>query len=450
MQRLRRLHPAFYELGLLAVAAPLFYFPQRFPEWGAWLGVGLLVALWPLRRALSGRWAVTLPVAGGALWFWLLVMLPIAVWAAPDSLRQQYSLPRAAILLWNFSLFWTLVTHAGRDRAALGWALVGWVGIVQLLALLAPFGLEPRAKLPLVGGLLRLIPRPLAGVFSGAEGGFSTNQLAGTLLYVLPWLLVLTWVGWRARATRSWLWWLMLLCTGWMGGVMLLAQSRSGLVGLGVAVASMGLLSLRRGWLWLSVVAAAVTAAAWLAPRPWLELLADSPGVEVLGGLTTVQNFRTLVWGAAVTALGDFPFTGMGLGTFRELVYLLYPLPGISPTYDLAHAHNFFLQTGLDFGVPGLVAVLLVYGAALVTLIGLSRLPATLLWTAAPYITPRALAVGWMGCLLGQTVYSLFDAVAMGSKPNFVWWAWLALILAAGQLWLRPTPASAADPPPAA
>jgi hypothetical protein len=38
---------------------------------------------------------------------------------------------------------------------------------------------------------------------------------------------------------------------------------------------------------------------------------------------------------------------------------------------------------------------------------------------------------------VGQTVYSLFDAVAMGSKPNFVWWWWMALIFAAANCLLR-------------
>jgi PGF-pre-PGF domain-containing protein len=39
---------------------------------------------------------------------------------------------------------------------------------------------------------------------------------------------------------------------------------------------------------------------------------------------------------------------------------------------------------------------------------------------------------------VGQTVYSLFDAVAMGSKPNFAWWWWMALIFAAANCLLQP------------
>jgi putative inorganic carbon (HCO3(-)) transporter len=167
-------------------------------------------------------------------------------------------------------------------------------------------------------------------------------------------------------------------------------------------------------------------------PEGLTEVISDAPAVQSVGGVVTVQHFRAQVWQAARWGLADFAFTGMGLGTFRKLVYLLYPTPGIPPTYDLAHAHNFFLQTGLDFGLPGLAAILLLYGAALGALWQMARRTHPPLWPTLPWLTPRVLAIGWMGSMVGQTFYSLFDAVAMGSKPNFVWWAWLALILAAG------------------
>jgi putative inorganic carbon (HCO3(-)) transporter len=166
-------------------------------------------------------------------------------------------------------------------------------------------------------------------------------------------------------------------------------------------------------------------------------VISDAPGVEAVGGVVTVSNFRRLVWDAGNALLRDFAFTGMGLGTFRVLVYMLYPMADIPPTYDLAHAHNFFLQTALDFGVPGLVAFLVLYAVVVVQLVRLAHAPnQQAIWPSLPFVTPRVLAIGWMGCLVGQTVYSLFDVVAMGSKPNFVWWWWMALMLAAANLWL--------------
>jgi hypothetical protein len=39
-----------------------------------------------------------------------------------------------------------------------------------------------------------------------------------------------------------------------------------------------------------------------------------------------------------------------------------------------------------------------------------------------------------MGCLVAHTVYSQFDAVALGSKPGFLLWLLFATIFAAGRL----------------
>ena len=448
------LWPALFELAILALTAPLLYFPDRVLSQvtkvcgcdAGWLvpgAVALLALLWPLRRWLTGQWAASLSarprwlaqLTSWVLWFWFLVMLPVAIWAAPPPLRLEYSWPRSYILAWNFSLFWTVISHASRSRSALGWGMIGWIGAVQGIAFLAPFGMEARTKLPVIGRIQELIPRPLLGLFSGAESGFSTNQVAGVLLYVLPLLIALCVAGLRAR---GWRWWLLLLSTGWIGATLLLTQSRGGLLGLLIGLVALLLLTRRWGWYTLGVLAAVGAIFIFYLPPGLLDVISDAPGISAVGGVVTIKGFRLLVWEAANFALADFFFTGMGLGTFRELVYLLYPLPGIPPTYDLAHAHNFFLQTGLDFGVPGLAAFLVVYVAAIVQIVRLAHWPVQRpIWSQFPYLTPRVLATGWMGCMVGQTVYSLFDAVAMGSKPNFVWWWWMALIFAAATYLLQ-------------
>jgi hypothetical protein len=451
-----RAWPLLVEFALLGLAAPLLYFPERVQtqlanlcaceaNWVVPLGLVLLALMWPLRHwSRARRGTVVTPrlyglplVARWALWFWFVVMLPVAIWAAPPPLREQYAFPRALILVWNFSLFWSVLAHAGQGRRALGWLMVGWLAAIQAIALVAPFGMEARTKLPVVGELQELIPRPLLGQFSGAEAGFSTNQVAGVLLYVLP-LLVALWVA--GLTTRGWRWWLLTLCSGWIGATLLLSQSRGGLLGMVVALLIMPLLVRRWGWYALGLLVAAVAAIAFFLPADAWGALDQTVWLDTVGGISTVQDFRTMVWEAATLAMQDFFFTGMGLGTFRVLVYLLYPLPGISPSLDLAHAHNFFLQNGVDFGVPGLVAILLLYGAAIIQLVRLAHSPVqAAIWPSLPFLTPRVLAIGWMGCMVGQTFYSLFDAVAMGSKPNFVWWWWLALIFAAAYV-LLPVP----------
>lgn len=419
------------ELGLLAVAALPLYFPDRLPSWAVPVAFALLVASWGVRRWSTGRWW-TGTAADWPLWFWVGIMLPIAIWAAPPQLRTQYAWPRSYIMLWDFALLAALVAHTSRSRRLWLWALGGMIGLTQAIALIAPLGMERRSKFPIVGPILDLIPAPLTSVFSGAEGGFSTNQLAGVLLLVLPLLLAICVAGWRAR---GWVWWLALLTTVWMLAVMVLAQSRGGIVGLGVGVLALLILRLRHGWrrlMWAGVLLVGLVV---LLPSGWLNSVGDAPVVEAVGGMTTLQDFRTQVWGAAMQGMQDFFFTGMGFGTFRRLVFVLYPLPGIPSSMDLAHAHNFFLQTGLDFGVPGLIAVLAIYlivVALLVRVDGIGQ--ARPVDHALPWLTWHVVVIGLMGSWVAQSIYSMFDAVSVGSKPSFLWWWFVALVLAAGNL----------------
>lgn len=77
---------------------------------------------------------------------------------------------------------------------------------------------------------------------------------------------------------------------------------------------------------------------------------------------------RVEIWSRAIDGIEDFPFTGMGLNTFRKLVFVLYPLSLEGPEVDLGHAHNIWLQVSLDLGLPGLVAYLAIWFSALAML----------------------------------------------------------------------------------
>ena len=117
----------------------------------------------------------------------------------------------------------------------------------------------------------------------------------------------------------------------------------------------------------------------------------------------------------------DFPFTGMGMGTFRRLARVLYPVP-ISPlVYDIAHAHNGWLQAALDLGLPGALAYTAVWISGGKMALEAARL-APSGFTAA--------ALGLFGSVVSSAVFHLTDAVALGSKGGMVWWLMLALIAA--------------------
>jgi O-antigen ligase len=147
---------------------------------------------------------------------------------------------------------------------------------------------------------------------------------------------------------------------------------------------------------------------------------------------------RLEIWSRAVYGLEDFPLTGMGMNTFREVVHVLYPFFTISPDLDIAHAHNEFLQAGLDLGLPGLIAYLSLY------LISFWMLLKS--WRAAENTSGRpagsplqsslgkdgnlrkTLVLGLGGGLLAHLVFGMADAISLGAKPGIFFWYLLALI----------------------
>ena len=143
------------------------------------------------------------------------------------------------------------------------------------------------------------------------------------------------------------------------------------------------------------------------------ELLVSDTTEAVVGNLGSL-GFRQEVWRAAIWGLRDFPFTGMGMGTFRKVSRVLYPM-NVSPTYDIAHAHNQFLQTGMDLGIPGLIAFIAMWLIA-----------GWLLWQTirrTDDIFIKVVAMGIAASLGGYFVYALSDTVSLGAKPGFfLWW----------------------------
>ncbi|MEX1020645.1 MAG: O-antigen ligase family protein [Litorilinea sp.] len=431
--------PFFVELILLAVAAPILYFPQRFSLPILGLGVGLLLATWLWRRWRLGIWYAPI-AAAGPIFFLILIMLPVAVWVAPAPLRLEHSWPKAWVLLWNFCLFWTLVTHLTYKSRLIALAVSGLVGVGILIALTAPLGTNWLHKLPLSEQILSRLPSVLTDLSREGGSGFHPNTIAGALLYVFPLPVAVTWkLTRRLRSSGAdnlrprWGFWLLGTgCTLYMGIVLVMLQSRSGYIGLGVGLLTLALIDHRLGRRLLGAGVLLFGIVVTLFPAQLVELLADAPPAEAMGGAENLTGFRVNLWQHTLALVQDFPLTGIGLGTFPEVAPLYYPV-SVFAGYYMGHAHNFWLQIAMDFGVPGLLAVLTLYALAVISLIRAWR--ATRSSGILPFADPdleRALVRGLIGCLTAQTVYSLTDSISMGATANLLFWYLFALILALG------------------
>lgn len=332
------------------------------------------------------RWlAINLGVVYGAA-FCFLALGVVNVWAAYDG----------AVALTRFLLI-----------AA---------GMATLLA--APW-LGGRLTLPTTARALSVISSLLVlGVallyglwrFGGAGAWLpvtiSDNQVAQFLAMALPINLATLWLALRERwAPPAGLGGLALL-----SGVAALVLSGSRGAGLGLAGAT-----LIAGYFWLRTQlrhrAQRRTAAIWfmdgamllliIAATTLYVLVVASPALDAQLGVSAQGGSafsRIDLWRNSAPLIEDYFFTGSGLGT-AAMVYATYAYLLHVPY--LFHAHNFYLQVGLEQGVPALLAWLLMIGAIVGYGASVLRLADEL---------GRALLIGGMAAVTATVVHGLFDA----------------------------------------
>jgi putative inorganic carbon (hco3(-)) transporter len=395
----------------------------------------IIPVLWLLRLLLSGRLTPSTPL-NGALWL-LLFMVGVSLWATYD---WNVSIDKATAILFGVALLWALVDVVGRDPRRLWLALILFLLAGVAVAGIALIGTQWGTKLPLIGRAALLV-RSLQPALPGGIPQFNANQIAGTLLWVLPLALALAGsVVWHGRVLRQ-RWGtgftlalqLFLAATAlFLLGTFLLTQSRGGYLGFALAMGLMILLAAGRWGKWLLLLGGLLVVGfggytAVVGPEQALAPLFDATGASLDdfdGGDMETLSGRLEIWSRAIYAAQDFPFTGMGLNTFRTVVHILYPLFTISPDTDIAHAHNHLLHTAVELGHPGLIAYLALW-------FGLTAMLWQMWQPASQHPLWRGLLIGMAGALIGYFAYGMFDAVALGAKPGFLLWFLWGLLAAA-------------------
>jgi putative inorganic carbon (HCO3(-)) transporter len=389
------------------------------------------------------------PLNGSLLLMFCMVL--ISLWATFDI---GYSLPKISGMVLGFGVFFAVAREGERPR---GWilGLLAFIGIGLGIAALGVFGTSWfSSKIPLFNPIISRLPRLITGL-QGAESGFHPNEVAGALIWVLPLMMTISVAlfflrrppknreareqrkdqqekmrGWRLVGVII----LCLAATFFVAAVFLLSQSRGGYIGLALTLPVLIMIALPPRWRWYSLIALVVltivlglvVAFRWEAVRIWVtgSNLAADPALSI----NTLAG-RLEIWSRAIYGIQDFPFTGMGMNTFRKLMPVFYPLFLIGPDIDIGHAHNEFLQVALDLGIPGLIAFLALYIGAFWMLADVwraTRHPP--LNTGNWSLVTRSLAIGLGGGLLAHLLYGLTDAVALGAKPGVLFWMLLGLI----------------------
>ena len=417
----------------LAVA-PFLWFPGL----ASGLCLLLLPIPWLVRWATQGR--LTVRTRYDAPLVCLLLVLPLALGRVVD---WSLALPKLFSLLLGIAFLYALANALGTKPRLYSGAVLGVTFLGGGVAAVGLVGTEwISQKLLPFDPIYERLPRLVEGVVYGQpRGGIHPNEIGGILtLFVPPAIsLVLSRRRWAApsgptlqpdlrsvgeRLTDRLLELLqgpiLIAASGIMAVVLVLTESRSAYAGTTV-----GVLLVLAWWLLVARgsprarligglgLATAVLAAGWLFGR----LLASWPRTSGVG-VESLPN-RLELWSLSFTMLRDFPYTGVGPGQLSHVLHTSYTPVTISANTYVPHAHNFVLQLGLDFGIPGMVAVLFL-------LAGFFRN----VWTGLRRAEDgqlQALAVGLGAGMISFLIYGLTDALALGARGALGLWLVLGL-----------------------
>ncbi len=454
-----------HEPWLVLFAAPLLLLAERLPAWAPPIGLAWIAMLWFARRARLGHWSAATVLDAPVLA--LLCTLPGAVLVAGDA---GAALSRAYSLVFAIGMAYAVANGVATARRA--WMGATWImlaglalsalGLVSVDWLVKYPSLETvLARLP---SLLDSIPHATLGAVEGTpDVGVHPNNLAGLLVLFVPLAAACAlpggWFGrgsWRSARRSSGssrrdvadrrssdpalapppiVRTVAITTLAVTLPVLVLTQSRGAWLGLAVSLAALmgvwarGSISapsgLRRHGGVIGGVLASVAVLGVLLVFTIVGMQSDRPDLlpETTGGAWYSPSAagRLRLWLDGLEMLRQAPLTGIGLHNF-PLVH------GYLPEYDafvykgFAHVHNQLLQAALDFGLPGLVAVV-----GLMTSVGwgVRRIRRH---TSGGAFDP--LVVGLALGLLAHVIHGLVDAVAIGAKPGFIPWAFVGLIAA--------------------
>ena len=321
------------------------------------------------------------------------------------------ALVRLGLVTGSVGLYFFISRYFTR-LAFLNWLVITIIGVLTLISVVGTAQINPE-QLRLSGFnaqvynalsfVRRLLPTKLLP-------NVNQNVLGGLLVTFLP--LAIAYALWGLR------WWLRLygLACATLVGVMLVATaSRGALIGLAAALLV---------FVWF-----------WLARYPRLRLgffiilsLAAIPALVYLMAdfLPQVQNgtSRLQLWGSTARLIGDYPFTGAGLGQFEQRITL--------HSLSDKHAHNLYLQSWVEFGLCGIVAML---GAFYLTL----RLLITYRDLRLLDFPVRPIVAGALAGQVALFANGLVEYGSWGGKFAPAFWVLPALLTACHLKLTRPT-----------
>jgi hypothetical protein len=398
------------QIAVLVVFSPLFIFPK--PR--LWWILLIIPLLWIVRKIVEKQFVV--PTMVNVPVFIFLAAVLISTSRVPDF---SHSLPKFAGVLFAIAFFYAIAALL-KTGTLLKWAVSLFLLGGFLFSLIGLLGM-PTFKVKHLDILMKIkdkIPQIDFGL-PGAELGFSTNAVGGTLLLVIPLFFVMSAAAWMHKKKKEIVpnplaAVLLVIGLAVTGCVLLLTQSRGAWASLFISTVIIGLLMIMKIMKKKKIYLIVVTGILLLAIIVGIGVYSMTHSDQLQPGIKQAEGtllFRIQLWNLALPIVKANPMWGIGLNNFR-----LEP----EVRYFLSSAHNQFLHIAVELGIPALIAYL-----AILLLMGYMCVR---VWKkpAAAWMRMTALGLGW-----GQLAFLFFgltDAIPPGAKVGIIFWISLALI----------------------
>jgi len=419
------------QAAAIIAVSPWFIFPSPW-TWWVFLSIPLLLIA---RKAIKNEFMVP-TLIDIPVWIFLTALLVTTLRAA----NFFHSLPKIAGVLYAAAFFYSLTAFLKTGKS-IKWALAlfmtGGVGFSIIGLLGMPTFTEKH-----LGLLMRIkekIPRLNFGL-PGADLGFAPTVVGGMLLLVIPLLFVCFIYLW-IKKNKNRIEKLSLVLSGGSllitGSVLLLTQSRGAWGGLFISTVIMGIMGMMMRFKRKKILAAALIGLLAIGILAGTGIYSILHAEQLKPGLKQAEGtllFRVQLWDLAIPIIKEHPMWGIGLNNFRIQV------PEVR--FFLSHAHNQFIHTAVEMGIPAAIAYI-----AILFLMGYMCIQ---VWKNSNDTWMKIVALGLGWGQLAHLFFCLTDAIPPGAKVGILTWFSFASITAIYNLTISlnetKTPA---QPPPA-
>lgn len=385
---------------LIGISMPFLLFPSSKFIW-----IILILPLpWFLRWKFKKYFFERTPLD------WPIFILLIQVFLTCLIVQElSFSLPKIAGIILGIVTYYSITSllnsenliRVGVITFLCGGVFLSLIGILGMIRLDGKFLSE-------IFKISNLIPK-INFNLPGAEQGFHPNALGGSLILFVPIFLFFSSFHLKNKQEqqnkKKYLYlFLYLFGLGITSLVLVLTQSRGSWIGLFLSV----LILARFGWkkkIYFLIL-----------------MLIFIIGFFALVGFDKIPNSaveaktkfltRIALWKTTIKIIKYNPLSGLGMNRFRKL-----PFDGSSGV----HAHNSLLHTGVELGIPGMIAhlsILLGIGYLCLSTIKLSK---------NEFIKVATFGLG--GGQLALFIFGFGDSIPLGAKTGIFFWISSGLIL---------------------